>query len=151
MVTSPVNRLLAAQKAAAVAPKQESYDHLFDKIPENFKEVLDRFDELLIRDQGVNDMNVMHLRDYVQRIFVDLANNPEYDGLLIDRDVHNVIKYMRAVKGQAQELAVEKQAKAAKSSANRGKKNKFAEIGKGLDFNALPKSITELADFEDME
>lgn len=152
--TSFASRLAAAQKAVADAPEKPNYDHLFDSIPENFQEVLDKFDALLIRDNGVTEINVVHLRDYVKRIFVDLRDNPEYDGLIIDRDVKNIIGFMRAVKGQAQELAVEKKEKKAKSDSKKVGKNKFAAIAGSLDFNGgvgIPQKLEDLEDFNGME
>lgn len=151
LVTSPTNRILAAAAAAKKAEPQANYDHLFDQIPEKFEDVLKKFDELMIRDQGVNDLNVGHLRDYVKRIFVDLKENPEYDGLIVDRDVHNVIKFMRAVKGQAQELAVDKKAKAAKKEASSAKKNRFAAIAGNLDIGGqMPKTIQDMSQLDDL-
>lgn len=151
LVTSPTNRILAAAAAAKKAEPQANYDHLFDQIPEKFEDVLKKFDELMIRDQGVNDLNVGHLRDYVKRIFVELKENPEYDGLIIDRDVHNVIKFMRAVKGQAQELAIDKKAKAAKKEANSAKKNRFAAIAGNLDIGGqMPKTIQDMSQLDDL-
>ena len=151
LVTSPTNRILAAAAAAKKAEPQANYDHLFDQIPEKFEDVLKKFDELMIRDQGVNDLNVGHLRDYVKRIFVELKENPEYDGLIIDRDVHNIIKFMRAVKGQAQELAVDKKAKAAKKEASSAKKNRFAAIAGNLDIGGqMPKTIQDMSQLDDL-
>ena len=151
LVTSPANRILAAAAAAKKAEPQANYDHLFDQIPEKFEDVLKKFDELMIRDQGVNDLNVGHLRDYVKRIFVELKENPEYDGLIVDRDVHNVIKFMRAVKGQAQELAVDKKAKAAKKEASSAKKNRFAAIAGNLDIGGqMPKTIQDMSQLDDL-
>jgi len=151
LITSPTNRILAAAAAAKKAEPQANYDHLFDTIPENFQEMLDKFDKLMIRDQGVNDLNVGHFRDYVKRIFVELKENPEYDGLIIDRDVHNVIKFMRAVKGQAQELAVEKKTKAAKTQANKAKSNRFAAIAGNLDLGGkMPATIQDMSNLDDL-
>lgn len=151
LITSPTNRILAAAAAAKKAEPQANYDHLFDTIPENFQEMLDKFDKLMIRDQGVNDLNVGHFRDYVKRIFIELKENPEYDGLIIDRDVHNVIKFMRAVKGQAQELAVEKKTKAAKTQANKAKSNRFAAIAGNLDLGGkMPATIQDMSNLDDL-
>lgn len=151
LVTSPTNRILAAAAAAKKVEPAQSYDHLFDEIPEKFEDVLKRFDELMIRDQGVNDLNVGHMRDYVKRIFVELQENPEYDGLIVDKDVHNVIRWMRSVKGQAQELAVEKKTKAAKTEANKVKKNRFASIAGSLDIGGqMPKTIQDMSQFDDL-
>lgn len=152
IVTSPQNRILAAAVAAKEAPPVQSYDHLFDQIPEKFEDVLTRFDELLTRDQGVNDLNIGHLRDYVKRIFNDLTTNPEYDGLVIDRDVHNVIKWIRAVKTQATELAVDKKTKAAKAEVNKTKKNRFAAISGNLDIGGkMPTSIQDMSSIGDLD
>jgi hypothetical protein len=153
--TTPfANRLLAAAKAAKEADPRPSYDHLFDAIPENFQDVVDKFDALLSRDNAINEMNIGHLRNYVQRIFVDLKNNPEYDGMIIDRDVHNIIKFMRAVKSEAQDLAIDKKEKKAKADSNKVKKNKFAAVAGNLDMGALPMNLDAVAgmgdDFEDM-
>lgn len=145
---------LAVSKQRAEQAKVD-HDYLFDEIPAGFQDVLDRFDSMMLRDQGAIDFDLPHLRNYVQRIMVDLKENPEYVGMFVDRDAHNVIKWMRRVKGQALEIAHEKVDKASKKSTKPKASQRFDMDLGNLDLMASkpkPKSIQDLSsiDFGDL-
>lgn len=136
-----VHKAVAKKKA-----EEQDYAHLFEEAPIDFQDLLNRFDSLLERDNGVSMMNIDLCRSYVKRIMVDLKEHPEYDGLIIDRDVHNVIKFIRSIKESAAQTVIEKKAKAEKTAATKAaKKNRFGDLSNvNLDF-------TKNIDFEELK
>lgn len=128
---------VAAGRERAEAAKAE-HDYLFDEVPKDFQDVLDRFDKIMLRDQGDIDVDLPHMRNYVMRIMTDLRENPEFDGLIIDRDVHNIIAFMRRVKGEALVIADQKATKSAKSKAKPKASNRFAMDLDTFDLGASP-------------
>lgn len=146
---------------AAVAARERSeqakhdFEHLFTKIPENFQDRLDLFDTLMKQDQGEIDFNLDRARDFVKRIMIDLRENPEYDGMIIDRDIHNIIAYQRRLKALAREVIGEKTVKAAKKAAKPKAASRFSIDIDSIDLTAQPKTLKDLsgldADFGDME
>lgn len=63
---------------------------------EGFKAKLDKLDSLIIAGQGIDMLSLDTARAYVRDIFVEVQQNPEYDSLLVDRDVHNVMMFVQA-------------------------------------------------------
>ena len=152
-VSSPKGSLLAGiQKATERAEaRKEDHHYLFAEVPDDFQELLNRFDNLLIRDGQIDLSNIDTCRAYVKKIMVDLKENPEYDNLIIDRDVRNVIMFIRSVKDTAiQELNTKKE-KGTKRKANAAAKkvSRFGDVGT-LDLNALdtPLSLEDFSNFE---
>lgn len=143
---------LASGREKAEALKAE-HDYLFEEVPKDFKETLDRFDMIMQRDQGDIDFDLPHMRNYVMRIMVDLKENPEYDGLIIDRDVHNIIAFMRRLKGQAITIANEKTTKAQAKASKPKVGARFAMDFDNIDLMATktPASLEDLSkiDFGD--
>jgi hypothetical protein len=132
-----------------------SYDHLFDSIPTDFQEVLNRFDTIMQRDHGTIDINLPRIRDYVMRIMEDLRENPEYEGMLLDRDVRNVIGFIRRTSVQAANVVVEKQVKSAKkvSKAAKSGSNRFDMDLDSFDLGAASpvKALGGLTDLSNIE
>lgn len=146
------NRLLAAAIAGQEKRDvvQKDYSYLFAEEPKDFQELLNRFDAVLARDSGIDDFNIDLCRNYVRRIYTDLQNQPELDGLLIDRDVANVIHFIRATKAKAMEVGLEKQTKSENKKAKAKPKNRFGDAVLNLDFNGVAKTLEDLSDFGDM-
>lgn len=142
---------LTAVREKAEADKAD-HEYLFAPIPKDFQEVLNRFDDMMQRDHGILQIDLVRCRDFVKKIMIDLKENPEYDGLIIDRDVHNIIKFQRMLKSQAEEAVVVKTEKAAKRETKAKVKGagRFAADMDSFDLNApiKPKSIQDLSDFE---
>ncbi len=44
---------------------------------------------------------LIQVRGYVQSLMVTLKSHPEFDSVLIDKDVRNVMRFIRAVRGEA--------------------------------------------------
>ena len=110
---------------------------LFRELPMDFKELLDSFDAAMVRDKGITDFNLDLSRAYVKRIMVDLKENPEFDGLMIDRDVHNIMTFIRAVHERARIGVVEKKEKAATKTKKVPASKRFNLDDKVLDLGAL--------------
>lgn len=145
--------LTALASTRDIAEKAKAdHDYLFAPIPENFQDVLDTFDGLMKRDQGEIDFNLGHIRNYVQRIMTDLRTNPEYDGLIIDRDVHNIMAFLQRTKAQAEISIGSKVEKAAKKAAKQTGAKKFAMDFSSLDLGAeqQPKSLADLSDLGEL-
>lgn len=146
-----VSSLLATTKRAAEdkAESDRKAEVIFKELPIDFQELTNNFDELLAKSAGVTMVNVDTARAYVKRIMTDLKEHPEYDGLLIDRDVHNVIKFIRSLKETAMDTVEVKRDKAAKSESRaKGKKNRFGNMdGLVLDLDAAQpvNSIEDLS------
>ena len=66
--------------------------------PADFQRVLDAFDHLASTTLEFDELTIPGVRRYVMDIMVALKTNPEYDGILVARDVHNVMKFIRASK-----------------------------------------------------
>lgn len=154
-VASVAKKNLLTSTLTAVREKAEAdkadHEYLFAPIPKDFQEVLNRFDDMMQRDHGILQIDLVRCRDFVKKIMIDLKENPEYDGLIIDRDVHNIIKFQRMLKSQAEEAVVTKTEKAAKrESKSKVKGGRFAVDMEAFDLNApsQPKSIQDFSDLE---
>lgn len=102
--------------------------------PANFRENLDAFDRILIATGGIDKLNLDEIRGRVRACMIDLKANPEYMDLVIDKDVHNIMKFMReSVKYAGESFTAKQVAKAKKET----KKKIAAEI----DFSALNLDI----------
>lgn len=142
---------IAASRERAEKAKQD-HSYLYDEIPKDFGETLKRFDQLMQRDQGDIDIDLPHMRNYVSRIMVDLKTNPEYNDLVHDGDVHNIIKFIRRTQSEARAIINQKIDKRARSESKPKAKNRFAMDLSSLDLGASPsdkpKSIQDLSDID---
>lgn len=144
---SPILSTLTAVREKAEADKAD-HDYLFAPIPTDFQELLNRFDDMMCRDQGILDVDLQRCRDFVKRIMIELKENPEYDGLVAARDVHNIIKFQRRTKTQAESAVVVKTEKAAKAAAKPKAKSRFNVDFDAFDLSAKPKSIEDLSNMD---
>ena len=76
-----------------------------------FKDKMEALDALISADNGINTFTIDDIRRYVKDIMVTLHREPELDAILIDRDVHNILRFIRYVKDQAFDGAVTAQEK----------------------------------------
>lgn len=87
--------------------------------PQSFKHRLDELDKLVSSQLGINAFTIDAVRGHVKQIMMDLTTQPELEAILIDRDVHNVLRFIRHVKDDASATRVvvkEKKAVAAKKA-----------------------------------
>lgn len=68
---------------------------------DSFKALLDQFDAMVGQVASISQLELANSRNYVARIMKDLVTHPEYDGFVIARDVHNVMKFVQASSNMA--------------------------------------------------
>lgn len=91
--------------------------------PAGFQAKLDKLDSLVSKETGISQLSIDTARAYVRDIMLELRVYPEYDGILIDRDTHNIMAYVQASQlqvGNAFVVAKEKRVKAADKKAAAG-------------------------------
>lgn len=93
---SALTRLHDAEKAPATIEVEVPEDK-----PLSFKDRLDELDRLIQLDTGITAFTIDTVRSHVKQIMVDLKEQPELDSILIDRDVHNILLFIRTVKEKA--------------------------------------------------
>lgn len=145
---------LLAAAAKGVEKKQaqdNDFAYLHTELPTDVRELCDRFDEMMARDQGIDVMNLGLARAYVKKIMVMLKENPEFDGMIIDKDVHNIMAFVRSTREQAVQTINVKAAKAEKSAATKAsKKNRFGSI-EAIDFGGSSGGAISLEALKDVE
>jgi len=81
-----------------------------------FKDLLDNFDSLINSEFGIHPITQDKIRGFVKEVMKTLQTEPELDAILIDRDVHNILHYIRSTKDQAvASRAVTKEKKAVRA------------------------------------
>lgn len=79
--------------------------------PDGFKYKLDMLDALIQRDAGINGAMLGVVKGRIKDIVKELKEFPEYDGLIIDRDIHNIMLFMQQSVNQAKADFVQKDKK----------------------------------------
>lgn len=116
--------------------------------PEGFQFHLDRLDALIQRDGGITALTQDSIKGKIKDIFTELNQFPEYDGLIIDRDVHNIMRFMQHSLSAVQ-VATEKKVATRTKKAEEKAKPKFNFDLSGMDgmligATAAPKTIESL-------
>lgn len=132
--------------AEAEAEKREI---LFKEPPKDFKAMLDHFDSLINKDTGIDQYNIDFCREYVKKIYLDLRQQPELEGLMIDRDVRNVIMFIRATKSRAIEAGEVKKVKAEKKAKIKPSA-RFGNIGGTFDMSLMVDSLEDFSNMGDL-
>jgi hypothetical protein len=116
--------------------------------PEGMRAKLDRLDRLIIAGSGVDQTSIDTARNYVQDIMIELKTHPEYSGVLVDKDVHNVMSFVRASMNLAQKTFTEVANKrTAKEMKPKKTNTKFDFTGLGdpsLEAPAVSKATKQL-------
>lgn len=99
-----------------------------------FKANCDKLNELILADTGLSPYTVDAAKGFVRQIMIDLRDQPELDSCIIDRDVHNILTFIRRVKYDAAEAQAEVKTKKAKAES----KKKTAFGGMRIDLSKLP-------------
>lgn len=118
--------------------------------PEGMRVKLDRLDKMIIANSGIDQMSVDTARKYVQDIMIELKTHPEYMGVLVDKDIHNVMTFVRESMNLAQktfqEVANKRQTKAIKDSKKPQTKFDLSGLGDmSLDGPAVSKQQKQLS------
>lgn len=91
-------------KAIAVvasAPSSKGHEEVDESAPLDMKSRLDELDRLIQRDNGISAFTFDAIRSHVKTIMIQMKEEPELDALLIDRDVRNILRFIRHIKVDA--------------------------------------------------
>ena len=122
---------MTPEESKELVPTIEAVEVITEDFIGGFKERLEKLDRLIQVDTNLSSYTIDAARNHVKQIMIDLKEQPELDSCLIDRDVHNILRFIRSVKDTAiQEKAVVKVKKAAKAGKGRS--------GASLDLDSLP-------------
>jgi hypothetical protein len=86
------------------------------------RQLCDRIDSLIEGNDALAGPALIETRNYVQQLMITLKSRPEFDSVLIDKDVRNVMKFIRATRHETLELREIKTVKKATRAANKEKK-----------------------------
>lgn len=116
---APATKPAAGTEVALVAAQPAAVEPVIQPTPANFemeplpvlvveaapdigfKDRLDELDRLCMSEFGVSKLTVDAIRGHVMVIMKTLQTEPELDNILIDRDVHNILTFIRFVKNEA--------------------------------------------------
>lgn len=89
--------------------------------PAGFRAVLDYLDELIGTTTQIQLIQMDAARSHVKTIMQQLVSNPEYDEILVDKDVHNVMVFVQSSVTMAQAGFVQKKQTKEKKEAKKSK------------------------------
>lgn len=123
-------------KADAVQLRAEKY---IIKESEGLRTLCDAIDAAMSRDDIMEGFNLDAVRGYVKTVMVTLKAKPEFDGILLDKDVSNLVQFATRAYHQAETIRqMESGAKAAKAAKRKtkesGSKAKIAAIASKVEF-----------------
>lgn len=102
--------------------------------PAGFQAKLDKLDSLIGADNSISSLVIDQVRGHVKEIAIELHKFPEYDGILLDRDIHNIMAFMQqSVSTSAESFKAKAKAKSTKAAS--------AKIRSTVDFGALDSAL----------
>jgi hypothetical protein len=111
----------STQLVPFVEPIMAETEQVESRGPENFKQNLLRLDSMVGDMMRIEVGDIGFVRQMVRDIMVDLKEYPEFDGIVREKDVHNIMKFIQASSSQASNqfaLQAEKKEKAATKKRN---------------------------------
>lgn len=132
-VTPPVPTVIEAED-----------DEVVESSPEGMRAKLDRLDKMIIANSGVDQTSIDTARGYVQDIMVELKTHPEYSGVLADKDVHNIMTFVRATLNLTQKTFQSTAEKRTKAATKKAGTTKFDFSGLG-DTSIEAKPVSKQA------
>jgi hypothetical protein len=90
----------------------------------------DRIDQMIQGNANLVGPALIDLRGYVQTLMVTLKSRPEFDSVVIDTDVRNVMRFIRATREEALGL---REIKTVKKAVRSAKKETSSNKLKGLE------------------
>lgn len=126
------NRPPASTPAAPAIPSLETIARMDEAglpasdLSAQIKADFDRLDLLIQQSNGINAFNLDDCRGIIMRTMPELKKNPMYDGLVLDRDVHNIMMFCVATQQAATIANVVKADKETKSKGRNATKNALA-------------------------
>lgn len=130
----PANAVVANQEPAPEKPETPLSDSIPSATPlthkaVDFKKLLDDLDAIVSSELGIQKLTIDTTRQHVKQIMLDLVTQPELDAFIIDRDVHNILSFIRFVKDDAVVVKVEQKERKAKTTEKQKKINaKFGDF-----------------------
>lgn len=106
--------------ATVAAAPLKSHVDIDESAPMGMAERLDELDRLIMRDNGISAFTLDAIRGHVKIIMIQLKEEPELDAILIDRDIHNVLSFIRHVRVDAMAAQTVKAEKATVKSRKGG-------------------------------
>lgn len=107
------------------------------------RELCDRIDKLIEGNPTLVGPSLADLRNYVQQLMITLKSRPEFDGVVLDKDVRNVMIFIRKTREEALGLREVKVVKKVAKATNKEKKQKelsgFADAFQQLMSGGLKK------------
>lgn len=118
--------------------------------PMGFQARLDDLSRLIEMDQNIGPTVADAVKSHVKQIFIDLKTQPELDSCLIDRDVHNILAFIRSTKGEALETRVKTVEKREKA-ASKKTKTRFSFEGLKNPGGDGKFNLTSMKDLGDLD
>lgn len=115
--------------------KQEAERLLLDS-PDAVRRICDAADALIESNPDLVGPPLFELRNYVERLMVTLKQRPEFDSVIIDKDVRNIMKFIRATRGEALLL---REVKTVKKATKAAKKET-----KGIQLDAMQDAFASI-------
>lgn len=116
--------------------------------PANFQAKLDALDALCQQQAGITALNQDQARRFITEIMGDLKVNPESAGLVIDRDMHNIMLFVQAAAAQGDnkfvEVGVKREKKAVKAKMTAAMSDAFDELLGGASLESISSMNTNL-------
>lgn len=105
----------------------------------------DRVDALIKANPNLVGPPLFELRKHVKRLMITLKQRPEFDGVVLADDIHNVMRFIRSVREEALSL---REVKVAKKSTREAKKTGTTiALGSESDMAKAFKAITGIGSF----
>jgi hypothetical protein len=138
----PAGTDLAMRAATEVSTLEPTapQDEVYAVGPEGFQARLDALDAVVSREAMLSDFSASFAKNRIKDIFLELRKFPEYDGLIVDRDVHNIMSYMQYTITFAQEKYAEKKTAKVKRESKAAAKPKYS-----FNFDKLMAPASDLA------
>jgi hypothetical protein len=96
---------------------------------EDVRALCDRVDAMIESNEQLAGPRLGELRMYVQQLSVTLKERPEFDGVIIDKDIRNIIKFIRATR---EETLLLRDIKIEKKTTRAAKKEKQLTLDKNF-------------------
>jgi hypothetical protein len=105
----------------AVKTRQHEQKLILDSAAD-VRELCDRTDALIVANPQLAGPSLVTLRNYVQQLMITLKNHPEFDDVVIDHDINNVMQFIRATREEALSLRTVKVEKKAVRAVGKERK-----------------------------
>jgi len=109
---------------------------------QSVRELCDTLDAMMESENAatLQGPKLIDIRNYVQTLMITLKARPEFDSVIIDKDVRNVMKFIRATREEALALrevkVVKKATRSAKKETTSVKNKGFEDAFKNIMFGA---------------